>query len=187
MSKYEELLRRHYESVWKASGVPTRLSEGPLWELSPQYSVLKFSPQHREGAARAWRYATCGMSEPGSSELLELFMESPVQCQRIVELLNMTAHFHRTGERLGLGHSVNFGGPWLPGSKCDYGLVCLPYLDGPVLERTSLQENNVRVLWLLPITKAERDYKKRFGLEALERVFDKVRLNYLDAERPSVV
>lgn len=46
----------------------------------------------------------------------------------------MTAHFHRTGSALGLGHTVNFGRPWLPGSSCTHGLVSLPYLFGPELE-----------------------------------------------------
>jgi hypothetical protein len=44
------------------------------------------------------------------------------------------AHFHRTGSALGLGHTVNFGRPWLPTSSCTHGLGSLPYLDGPDLE-----------------------------------------------------
>jgi hypothetical protein len=41
-------------------------------------------------------------------------------------------------------------------------------------------------LWLIPITKAEREFKKAQGLEALEALFEKKQFNYLDPARPSV-
>jgi hypothetical protein len=187
MTKYEDILRGHFEKVWGTVGHRIRLSEGPLWELPPGYCVLKFSPQVKNGQARVWRYVTCGMSQPTDQSHLELFMESPQESQRIVELLNMTAHYHRTGQRLGLAHSVNFGSPWLPDSKCEFGVVCLPYLDGPPLENAHILGTEVRILWLLPITKAELEYKKQHGLGALEEAFEKADFNYMDAARPSVV
>jgi hypothetical protein len=127
------------------------------------------------------------MSQPDDDQRLEILIESPLKSQRVVELLNMTAHFHRTGESLGLGHTVNFGSPWLPGSKCDYGLLSLPYLDGPSLERATAVGREVRVLWLIPITKAELEFKKERGVEALEEAFERMNFNYLDPARPSVV
>jgi hypothetical protein len=45
----------------------------------------------------------------------------------------------------------------------------------------------VHLLWLLPITKAERDFKVERGLEALECRFDEVGLHYWEAGRDSVV
>src|SRR5262249_15620552 len=123
---HESELRAHYERVWGAAARSIRWSDGLLWELPPNYNVLEFEPQTEAPAARCWRYATVGMSQPEDDRRLELFIESPVKSQRVVELLNMTAHFHRSSERLGLGHTVNFGSPWLPSSKCDHGLLSLP-------------------------------------------------------------
>jgi hypothetical protein len=127
------------------------------------------------------------MSQPGDDKRLELFMESPQKSQRVVDLLNMTAHFHRTGAPLGHGHSVNFGSPWLPGSACEYGLLSLPYLDGPKLEKAKVQGQDVRILWLIPITKSEVEYKKQHGLEALEQALERANFNHLDPARRAVV
>jgi hypothetical protein len=129
------------------------------------------------------------MSQPADSSRLELHLFSPVQNEDHVELLTVIAHYHRTGNTLALGHSVNFGRPWFRESSCDYGLISLPYLDGPSLEhlRTDKSELDVQFLWLMPITKAERDYKKAQGIEALEQRFEDIGVDYLNPTRPSAV
>jgi hypothetical protein len=86
---------------------------------------------------------------------------------------------------MSLGHTVNFGQPWLPGSRCTFGLITLPYLDGPKLEW--LEEPRVRFLWLIPLTESERRFKKECGLDALEGKFEEQKFNYLDPARQSVV
>lgn len=75
----------------------------------------------------------------------------------------MASHYHRTGERLGLGHTFPIGGPWVPGSPLDHFLVSLPYPFGPDLEHLPMPEQNVRLLSLLPITKAEATTSSRAG------------------------
>ena len=55
--------------------------------------------------------------------------------------------------------------PWLPDSNCDHGLISLPFLDGPALENASILGQSVRILWLIPITRAEREYKVQHGVE----------------------
>jgi hypothetical protein len=134
-----------------------------------------------------WAYATCCMSQPGEENALELHLlgASREGEESLVELMTAIAHYHRAGHQLGLGHTVNFGRPWLPGSRCVYGLVSLPYLDGPALEW--LEAPRVRFLWLVPITAAELEFKKRFGLEALEQRFEEQQFDFSDPKRPSVV
>jgi hypothetical protein len=127
------------------------------------------------------------MSQPGDSPAIEVFIESPVESLRVVELLTMTAHYHRTGRTLGWSHTVYFGTPWLPDSQCDHGLLSLPYLDGPKLEKAALPGIEVQVLWLIPITKDEREYKISHGLEALEQLFEKSKSDYSDPRRQSVL
>lgn len=129
------------------------------------------------------------MSEEADPERLELHIlaresDATVADRDLVELLTVIAHFHRTGQRLGLGHTVNFGRPWLLSSPCSYGLVSLPYLDGPALEW--LDEPRVRFLWLIPITADERAFKKARGLEALEAQFEAAGFDFLDPARASV-
>jgi hypothetical protein len=127
------------------------------------------------------------MSQPGDPVPLELHMFSSVQRRELVELLVATAHYHRTGAPLGLGHTVNFGQPWIKGSKCEYGFVSLPYLDGPKLERLGGEnDGSVMFYWLVPVTKSEVEFKKRNGVEALEAKFEQASFNYLDPHRKSV-
>lgn len=192
MRDYERAIAAHYEALWGPVRQRLRVGEGPLWELPPDYAVLQFPPGREPGAhpgrrGRGWTYATCGMSQPGEHPRIEVFIESDVEALTIVELLNATAHFHRTGERLGWSHTVNFGTPWLPGSLCDHGLIALPFLDGPRLERARILGHDVRVLWLIPITREERDYKIKHGLEPLEQAFERAGLDYRNPHRAGVV
>ena len=185
MSTYCREIAGHYASIWSTAPVERRWSRGPVAELPASFCVLEFPPTAERPS---WTYATRCMSEPADEFRLELHLFSPVQAQELVELLTVVAHFHRTGSRLALGHTVNFGRPWLPGSTCEYGLISLPYLDGPELEnlRTRDGGRDVHFLWLIPITQAERDFKKANGLEALEERFDDPPLDYLNPTRPSV-
>jgi hypothetical protein len=77
----------------------------------------------------------------------------------------------------------------MPGSHLTYGLISRPYCDGPALERLpgANPGRDVSALWLLPITKSERDFKKEFGVERLEALFDQAGLQYANPQRPSVV
>jgi len=129
------------------------------------------------------------MSQPDDDTLIELHLFSDIKVNQHVELLTAIAHYNRTGNRVGLGDSVNFGRPWMTGSQCSYGLISLPYLDGPNLEILYLPDiaKSVRCLWLVPITEAEVEYKKRYGNEALEDKFEEAQFRYLDGDRLSVV
>ena len=114
-------------------------------------------------------------------------MFSHREAHEVVELLVVTAHYHRTGAPLGLGHTINFGRSWLDASQCQYGLVSLPYLDGPSLEDLEIDSEAVKFYWLIPVTQPEVEFKKRHGLDALEQKFDSVGLDYINPNRSSVV
>ena len=113
-------------------------------------------------------------------------MHSPRDSASIVELLTITAHYHRTGATLGLWHSVNFGRPWLDRSACEYGYISLPYLDGPLLENLTALGTTAKFYWLIPVTRSEVEFKKAEGVEALEQAFENASFDYLDPARPSV-
>lgn len=179
------LVRKHYEAAWqRPADAVHEWKAGPSWQLPPGSCILEFKPC----ASRSmWTYATCGMSCQSDAEPLELHLFSPSQSDEHVELLTAVAHYHVTGAYLGLWHTVNFGRPWMPGSLCDFGLISLPYLDGPSLEWCTLSNRAVRFLWLIPITKREREYKQQSGVEALEEAFERAGFDYLNPLRGSVV
>lgn len=178
-------LRAHYERNWGHDGTVVPFAGGPQHELPAEFSVLEFAPSQNRNM---WTYATCGMSTYGDDVPMELHICTLNRNREVVELLFATAHFHHTGSRLGVGHSVFFGKPWIGGSKCEYGLISLPYLDGPALENwTSPAGNVAKCYWLVPITASEVEYKRVHGLEDLERKFEELNLNYADPARDSVV
>ena len=172
----------HYVAQWHVEPAVHRWMRGPINALPDGFCILVFPP----GKRRFWTYATCCMSQPLESDNLELHLFSPYETDAHLELLATVAHYHRTGARLGVRHTVNFGRPWLPGSHCDRGLISLPYLDGPNLENSLIGGDHVRFLWLLPVTGGEVEFAKTHGLDALERRFESAPLNYLDPKRESV-
>ena len=135
-----------------------------------------------------WTYATKCMSQAEDHDPIELHMFAPTSNDDIIaELLVATAYYHRIDCKLGLGDTVNFGRSWIDGSSCDYGLISLPYLDGPSLEWFDFDGTKIRFLWLIPVTSAEVQFKIMHGVDRLEDLLEKARFNYLDPLRPSVV
>lgn len=158
-------------------------SRGPAGRDLPQLRIAEFAPGRRTGL---WVYATLGACEARSDPRLEFVLVAPARDARHTELATMAAWYHQQ-ERLGLGHTFPIGEPWLPGSACTFMLVSLPYPFGPDLETCRLPDGEVRVLWLLPITAAEKQCKASAGLEALEQRFDAYGLEYWRADQPSAV
>ncbi len=183
--KWFQQIQSHYEKAWGTAAEVRKLARGPVHELPRDFAVLVFAPH---GNRDMWTYATCCMSNPEDSKPLELHIFSRSACEALIELLTVTAHFHRTGASLDLWHTVNFGRPWEGNSQCDHGLISLPYLDGPQLENLSAGNTiTAKCYWLVPITQYEVEFKKQQGVEALEQKFEQQSFDYLDPNRRSVV
>ena len=156
---------------------------GPAAGELPRLRVVEFAPGPKTGL---WVYATVGAWEARDGPRLEFLIAASEQDQRHVELVTMAAWYHgRHG--LGVGHTLPIGEPWLPESTCDFFLVSLPYPFGPKLEVCNFLDGHLHVLWLLPITAAEREFKVREGLESLEQRFDECGLEYWRPGRASAV
>jgi hypothetical protein len=113
-------------------------------------------------------------------------MVADQETPRLIELLAMLAHYH--GDfRLGLGHTLGLGEPWLPNSNCDCLLLSKPYPFGSELEVCAINGTHAHFLWALPITNDERAFKVAEGVEALEQRFEDIGLQYWLATRPSAV
>ncbi len=178
------VIRQHFSQFFAGHA-----SEGHVWPLGPaheelpQLRALEIAPGPKTGL---WVYTTIGAWRARVDPRLEFLITAPVPDQRHVELLFMTTwyHLHRG---LGTGHTLPIGEPWLPGSACEFFLVSLPYPFGPQLEICNFPDWHLHVLWLLPITATERQYKMDQGLEALERRFDACGLEFWVKGRDSVV
>ncbi|WP_244297661.1 suppressor of fused domain protein [Streptomyces griseoflavus] len=166
--------------------------EGVDYDLGPQrravmpgLRVLVVGPGPRSDG---WAFVTAGCWAAGEKDGcgLEFLMTAHVRDQRFIELMAMVAYYHCGGHRLGLEHSMPIGEPWVPGSTCDHLLISLPYPHGPDLEHCPVPGGHARILWMLPVTTAEIEFRRRHGHEALERLFDEAEINPVDPFRVSV-
>ncbi|MFC7243164.1 suppressor of fused domain protein [Catellatospora aurea] len=162
---------------------------GPILRRVPGFHVIRLAPGRGE---HGWIYVTAGLWEVTRQHghALEFVLHAPHESDRHVQTLAMTAYYHASGGSFALdhGHTVPIGRPWLPGSACDHLLVSLPYPWGESLEFCDLPDGgHIRVLWLLPITKAERRFKRANGLEALESRLEAAEIIPTDPHRGSVV
>lgn len=179
-----ELLKLHLEAHWgKSSGQQFRIPD-PRGKMPLAFRVLEFPPGE---AHDFWIYSTLGMSIDMPDDPIELHVFSQKPDHNLVELLTITASFHRNDTPLDLHHSVYIGQPWQDNSICDHAFISLPYLDGEDLELFYFGDNHLHNLWLLPITESERDFKMEHGWNALEEHFELCELNYLDSNRISCI
>jgi hypothetical protein len=182
---YTDQLRRHFELYFGLTGKQLILDAGPKEKLHPDFVVLEFPPNSRHNM---FSYCTVGMScDRLDDNRIELLIYSPKADESLVELLTVTASYHRNVLPLNLHHSVNIGQPWLDNSKCDHAFISLPYLEGEEFELFSFEGNEVHCYWLIPITEKERDYHLENGCEALEELFENKQLNYLDPDRECLI
>src|ERR1700748_1582306 len=109
-----EHVRRNFPG--RAIGTFTR-EAAPIGEKNPHFRVLRIEPADKSDV---WTYASVGAwaATGDQSHGLEVIIAMPAQDPRAVELLAMTAYYHRGGP-LGLGHTIPIGEPWLAGSRCD--------------------------------------------------------------------
>jgi hypothetical protein len=175
------LLEQHLQKAWGPSSSIKYSIPDPHKKMPSAFQVLEFPPSKHN----FWIYSTVGMSLDMVDNIIELHVFSQIQDAALVELLTVTASFHRNNAALGLHHTVNFGQPWQKNSTCNFGFISLPYLDGEELELFDFPNGHLHNLWLLPITKSERDYKIANGWVALEEAFEAGELNYLDPYRTS--
>jgi hypothetical protein len=166
-----------------------RITDGPIEQRAPGFRVVRVAPERSAGV---WTYVSCGtwdaihIDEHG----LEFCMVAPDPDRRHELLLAMTAYYHANPDetyRLDHGHTVALGEPWVPGGALDHLLVSLPYPYGQEFEMCRWEGGHARILWLLPITERERDFKAQHGLEALERRFEDAGIHYWDPHRSPVV
>ena len=185
MNKYNAALKHHYDSVWHSNNrLNSFNARGQITVINQDFEVLEIMPSSTRSM---WTYATVGMSDKSSEADVELHVFSDIKNMAWVGILESIAYFHLTESRLGIGHTVNFGVGILEDSNLTHGLISLPFLDGSNLELFSNGIQEINCLWLIPISQLELQYKKQYGLEALEKLFEKTAFAYSNPMRSSLV
>ncbi|MCW2917865.1 MAG: hypothetical protein JWN52_5933 [Actinomycetia bacterium] len=183
-------LREHLEGFFHGHSIDCVPGvAGPIEDRVPGFRIFRIAPGPR---FNCWAYVTsgCWSATQCDGHGLEFALTTPSDTHDEVhrESLTMNAYYHAGPEnqRLDHGHTVAIGRPWLPDSLCDHWLVSLPYPFGPDFEICEWDGGHARILWLLPITEAERDFKACAGLEALEDRFEEAPIDFLNPGRASL-
>lgn len=162
--------------------------DGPIEDRVPGFRVFRIHPAY---PGDWWLYVTSGCWEATQHDGhgAEFFLAAPRDEWINLESVTVNAYYHcgPVHQRLDVGHTVPIGRPWLDDSDCDHYLVSLPYPFGPDFEVCTWEGGaHARILWLLPITAAEKDFRREKGLEALEVRFDEHAIDPVDPQRASV-
>jgi hypothetical protein len=186
-SEYGASLHQHVHGYFAGHDATScDFSTGPIQSVLPGFHLIRLAPGPRTAL---WTYVSvgAGFDDHHDEGRLEFMLLASEPSARHVELLAMTAHYHRTGQRLGVGHTFSIGEPWVPGSTLDCMLVSKPYPFGLELEVLELGDDHVHLLWLLPVTQTERAYAAANGLETLESLFEAAAIEFWDPTRPAVI
>jgi hypothetical protein len=187
LSNYD-LFSQHIGIFFEGHNITERRWKwGPIKDILPQFRIIEVEPGPR---SQLWVYISSGAWEAADKNTgyIEFMMIAPEKNVRFAELLAMVTFYHANPQhRLGLGHTVPLGEPWLDDSLCDHLFVSHPYPYGPELEVWKIEKGHGHLFWLLPITKAERDFKVQYGAEELEKRFEDIGVEYWRPDRKSVV
>lgn len=185
MNDYDSAIERHYDNVWHCKGrTRSFYAKCRIADINRHFKIIEILPIP---ARPMWSYATVGMAGESGDRVIELHVFSDTRNLIWIEILEAVAYFHLTEARLGVGHTVNFGVGVSEGSQLTHGLISLPYLDGETLELFRYGNNVIRCLWLIPISQSELDYKKQYGLERLEKLFELNNFEYANLMRRPLI
>lgn len=181
-------IKKHIASTWPdAKQELFSWTEGAILNSNPNFKVCRVAPCK---SSRSWVYISLGASTyiNKKGEHLEFAILSPRENPRHIETLFMLAHYHSNPDyRLEVGSIVRIGREWFEGSECDHLLISLPYFKGPDFEECLVDEHLIRMLWVIPVTKAEAEYCEEYGLDALESQFEINKVKVLDPFRVSTL
>jgi hypothetical protein len=188
----QQAVHRHVEAFFDGHEVRMDLRDDETIQARlPGFRVIRVSPGPR---STLWTYVSAGCwdaTHHGEHGLEFVLTGREEPSDLDVHVLAITAYYHCNPDdetyRLDIGHTVPLGEPYEPGASVDHLLVSLPYPFGPDLEVCDWDGGHARLLWLLPITAAEKRFRHEHDLEALEQRFDDAKLHYWDLARPSVV
>lgn len=183
----QEAIESHVRSFFK--DCPLDLFS---WQLGGIQKSIPYFRVMRIKQGKKWIYISNGASAQtkGGTYGCEFILVSPQEDPLLTELLAMVAHYQTAPEHryIDVGSTIDIGRPWLENSTCSHLLGSLPYPFGPSLEWLCIKsEVHVRFVWLVPITANEALYVSEHGVEALEELFEKSGIKYLDISRQSVL
>ena len=184
LMSFDKHLRRYFPDGEHEDVVPKRAG---IEDVLPGFRVRRIAP---DDPAEPWIYVTNGAAQAGApgEDGAEYVLAAPAADPVLVEMLAALASVNAGSEqRLGVGSVVALGRPWIAGAPAEHLLVAPPYPFGAGVEVCELEDRDVVVLWLLPITAAEARFMRAQGYDAFEEIMRRDVFNVADPGRASLV
>ena len=181
---FDKHLRSYFPDGEHEDVVPKRAG---VEDALPGFRVRRIAPDDPE---EPWIYVTNGAAQAGAAgeDGAEYVLAAPAADPVLVEMLAALASVNADSEqRLGVGSVVALGRPWIAGAPAEHLLVAPPYPFGAGVEVCELEDRDVVVLWLLPITAAEARFVRAQGYDAFEEIMRGDVFNVADPGRASLV
>jgi hypothetical protein len=185
----DDAIRDHYRVFWPSAAVKDEVYvDGLIEHRLPGLHIAEIRPTDWRGVTIL---ATIGAwtGTRDDNHNLEFLALATSDVRAVRARLAQVAYYNAgpADHRLGVGHTIPIGEPWVKHSGLDHILMSLPYLWGPSLEDLALADRHVRVLWALPIYRIEAEYRHLHGLEELERKLEADGVDVLDPFRSPAV
>jgi hypothetical protein len=148
-----------------------------MWTLGswhrehPEFRVLELAPPDDD---QLWLYVSAGAAHLRRFDGVghEYVIRTRQQERLMVELLAMVASYSTRDDHDGLhdGHTVPIGGPWVEGAEADHLYLNKPYFVSSDFAGLRIDDGfSVQFLWLVPITKLEKEWRHDHGQEQFEQ------------------
>lgn len=185
-----DAIRSHFASVWpmhRMNRIP--VDQPPIARFLPSgLEILVLEPP--DDSEELWVYCTVGAwVRTGADDVRsEFYLVSQGRNDRCVDIVIMLAGFH-ANPKYGVqyGSIVDIGAPWAPNSQADHLYISLPYSLGPANEWCCAPGSHIRILWLIPLMKAEAEFARTKGAEALESLLERESAQVYVSDRPCAV
>ena len=189
VQQVDDAIRHHYRTFWPSAAVEDEVYLDCLVEdRLPGLHIAEIRPKDWPGITIL---ATIGAwtGTRDSNHNLEFLALATSDVRTVRTRLAKVAYYNAgpPDHRLGVGHTIPIGEPWVKCSNLDHVLLSVPYLWGPSLEDLVLADRHIRVLWALPIYRIEAEYRHLHGLEELERKLEADGVDVLDPFRNPAV
>ena len=179
---YDRLLRWKGTPTFRIGARPKQGAEGIHSALSAHFSICVFQQNPlfdvycTVGASRSTiPHSTHTSRDPRGIRHEYLMHASNVYSEAVCEILLMIAeHPHIHNLEIGAGFVMPIGEPIVPNSALEYLYFTYPFLDDPHIYdpnpagEIDHPQTYIQTLWILPISKAERQYLRTNGVEAFE-------------------
>lgn len=178
---YEDRLWEHYKYHFGSKCTVCRIDDPVIQDIDPNIVILRFEPNSEN---HYYVYCTIGMSRYDDEKPVEMMIYAGESHYANIVMLAQLIVKNRTIAQVKTEDIFELDMSTAPQFTCTCGLIELPCHEE---KSFAVTEHGVNCLWLIPITKEEFDYQKKYGYDALQQKFMSNFFDILNHKRKSLV